>query len=52
MLLHVLHNIVDLDFYLSKFAAMGTVSIVNYIVVSRFIFDTERGRVGQRRDNH
>ncbi|MEC3882097.1 GtrA family protein [Parapedobacter sp. 10938] len=39
VLLHVLHRIAGLDFYLAKFIAMGMVSVMNYVLVSRFIFD-------------
>ncbi|HWK56406.1 MAG TPA: GtrA family protein [Parapedobacter sp.] len=51
VLLHVLHRMAGLEFYLSKFAAMGVVSVMNYVLVSRFIFNSLGGRVDGAEDN-
>lgn len=37
-LLYLLNQIAELNFYFAKLCAMLTVSVVNYMVVSRFIF--------------
>ncbi|MFB2120741.1 GtrA family protein [Parapedobacter sp. 2B3] len=37
-LLYLLNQIAEFNFYFAKLCAMLTVSVVNYIVVSRFIF--------------
>ena len=43
-LLYLLNEIAGLNFYFAKLCAMLTVSVVNYMVVSRFIF-TNRNSV-------